>query len=54
MKQAKGDVYFKINPHDEEYFYFHEMLCTATDYSAYKYLIRLKNKMKKASGEENG
>jgi hypothetical protein len=54
MKQAKGDVYFKINPHDEEYFYFHEMLCTATDYSAYKYLIRLKNKMKKASGEGNG
>jgi hypothetical protein len=51
MKQARGDVYFKINPHDEEYFYFHEMLCTSTDYSAYKYLIRLKNKMNKVSGD---
>ena len=41
-KKAKGDVYFKINPHDEEYFYFHEMKCTSSDYSAYKYLIKLK------------
>ena len=38
LKKAKGDVYFKINPHDEEYFYEHEMKCTSTDYSAYKYL----------------
>lgn len=42
MKRAKGDVYFKINPHDEEYFYRHEMKCTSTDYSAYKYLIKVK------------
>ena len=42
MKRAKGDVYFKINPHDEEYFYEHEMKCTSVDYSAYKYLIKLK------------
>lgn len=42
VKRAKGDVYFKINPHDEEYFYEHEMKCTSTDYSAYKYLIKLK------------
>ena len=42
LKRAKGDVYFKINPHDEEYFYEHEMKCTNTDYSAYKYLIKLK------------
>lgn len=42
MKRAKGDVYFKINPHDEEYFYEHEMKCTSTDYSAYKYLVKLK------------
>lgn len=42
MKRAKGDVYFKINPHDEEYFYKHEMKCTSVDYSAYKYLIKLK------------
>lgn len=42
MKRSKGDVYFKINPHDEEYFYEHEMKCTSTDYSAYKYLVKLK------------
>lgn len=45
MKRAKGDVYFKINPHDEDYFYEHEMKCTSTDYSAYKYLIKLKLKL---------
>ena len=45
MKRAKGDVYFKINPHDEAYFYEHEMKCTSTDYSAYKYLIKLKHKL---------
>lgn len=47
MKRAKGDVYFKINPHDEEYFYEHEMKCTDVDYSAYKYLIKLKLEIKK-------
>ena len=47
MKRSKGDVYFKINPHDEEYFYEHEMKCTSTDYSAYKYLIKLKLEMDK-------
>ncbi|MBQ9168032.1 MAG: glycosyltransferase family 92 protein [Oscillospiraceae bacterium] len=46
-KRAKGDVYFKINPHDEAYFYHHEMQCTSTDHSAYKYLIKLKQAMKK-------
>lgn len=45
MKRAKGDVYFKNNPHDEEYFYEHEMKCTVTDYSAYKYLVKLKLRM---------
>jgi len=45
MKGAKGDVYFKINPHDENYFYEHELKCTSTDYSAYKYLIQLKLRM---------
>lgn len=45
MKRAKGDVYFTINPHDEEYFYEHEMKCTGTDYSAYKYLVKLKKKL---------
>ena len=46
MKRSKGDVYFSVNPHDEEYFYEHEMKCTATDYSAYKYLIKLKTALK--------
>ncbi len=45
IKRSKGDVYFEINPHDEEYFYEHEMKCTSTDYSAYKYLIKLKKKL---------
>ena len=44
-KKEKGDVYFTINPHDEMYFYEHEMKCTSTDYSAYKYLVKLKNKL---------
>lgn len=47
MKRAKGDVYFEINPHDEAYFFKHEMKCTSTDYSAYKYLVRLKSAMEK-------
>lgn len=45
MKRAKGDVYFKINPHDEDYFYEHEMKCTSVDHSAYKYLVKLKLRM---------
>ncbi len=51
MKKSKGDVYFQINPHDEEYFYEHEMKCTSNDYSAYKYLIKLKLLMRKAYNE---
>ncbi|HCJ08065.1 MAG TPA: glycosyltransferase family 92 protein [Lachnospiraceae bacterium] len=47
MKRAKGDVYFEINPHDEEYFYLHEMENTDVDYSAYKYLVKLKIAMEK-------
>lgn len=47
MKRSRGDVYFKNNPHDEEYFYEHEMKCTSTDYSAYKYLVKLKLRMGK-------
>ena len=45
-KRAKGDVYYEVNPHDEEYFYAHEMRCRTVDYSAYKYLIKLKRKMR--------
>lgn len=46
-KCAKGDVYFKVNPHDEAYFYRHEKENQSVDFSAYKYLIRLKLAMKK-------
>lgn len=45
-KKAKGDVYFEINPHDEEYFYLHEMENTSVDCSAYKFLIKLKLAMR--------
>lgn len=51
MKKAKGDVYFKINPHDEEYFYIHEMENISVDYSAYKYLIKLKLAMNEDQSE---
>lgn len=44
-KRVKGDVYFTINPHDEAYFYEHEMKCTSADYSAYKFLNKLKISM---------
>lgn len=44
-KCAKGDVYYEINPHDEKYFDKHEMKCTSVDYSAYKYLMKLKLRM---------
>ena len=47
LKKSKGDVFFINNPHDEEYFYLHEQENTATDYSAYKFLIKLKLAMKK-------
>lgn len=49
MKRAKGDVFFKINPHDEEYFYLHENENLSLDVSAYKYLIRLKLSIKNDS-----
>lgn len=45
-KKTKGDVYFKINPHDEEYFYEHEMKNMAVDYSIFKYIVKLKLAMK--------
>ena len=46
-KKEKGDVYFKVNPHDKEYFYQHEVENTSVDYSAYKYLVKLKLTMSK-------
>lgn len=49
LKKSKGDVYFKINPHDEAYFYHHEIKSTSVDYNIYKYLIKLKLRV----GKEN-
>ncbi len=46
-KKSKGDVYFKLNPHDEEYFFAHEEWCQDVDYSAYRFLIKLKQAMDK-------
>ena len=46
-KASKGDVYFVDNPHNLEYFYRHEELCMKSDYSAYKYLVKLKMRMKR-------
>lgn len=46
-KKARGDVIFKLNPHDEKYFYYHDEKCVSTDYSAYKYLIELKRNIQK-------
>lgn len=45
QKKRKGDVYHKINPHDDSYFLWHEIRCGAVDVSAYKYLILLKKAM---------
>ncbi len=47
QKKAKGDVYFKINPHDEAYFYEHEMKNQSVDYRIFKYLIILELAMQK-------
>lgn len=44
-KKRKGDVYFAVNPHDEAYFYHSEMPCRQVDYSAYRFLIKLKLKI---------
>ena len=45
-KRKKGDVFFENNPHDLDYFFLHESENTSVDYSAYKYLIKLKKSMK--------
>lgn len=41
-KMSKGDVYFKENPHKLENFFSTDMNCQTIDYSAYKYLSKLK------------
>lgn len=45
-KKNKGDVYFKTNPHDLDYFFAHESICSDVDCSVYKYLIKLKMSMR--------
>lgn len=45
-KMTRGDVYFTKNPHDLDYFFMHEQKCSMPDYSAYKYLIKLKMAMR--------
>lgn len=45
-KKSRGDAFFALNPRDEDYFFFHEMKCQSTDYSAYKYLIKIKQNFK--------
>ena len=42
QKQSKGDVFYTINPHDEEYLLSHEIKNQSCDYSVYKYLLQLK------------
>ena len=41
-KSRRGDAVFKTNPRDMEYFYEHDNPSTVPDYSAYKYLKKLK------------
>lgn len=51
-KQTRGDVMYEKNPHDEAYFFLHEEKCTTVDYSAYRFLICLKNAMHASEGDE--
>lgn len=41
-KASRGDVFYKQNPHDLEYFYRHESRCGKLDVHAYKFLIKTK------------
>ncbi len=42
MKRRRGDVYYKVNPHGDEYFERNEILCDSVDYSAHAWLDELK------------
>lgn len=44
-KASKGDVFFENNPHNLDYFYRHEMLVGKSDFTIYKYLVKLKQNM---------
>ncbi|MGN8835549.1 hypothetical protein ACTNCI_00905 [Mitsuokella jalaludinii] len=39
--------FFKLNPRNKEYFFAHEEWCQDVDYSAYRFLIKLKQAMNK-------
>ncbi len=43
----KGDVYYQKNPHDDAYFQKFEAMCHSCDLSAYRFLARLKENMRK-------
>ncbi len=43
-KAQRGDAVFEMDPHNEQYFFDHDMKCQGVDYHAYKYLIALKKK----------
>lgn len=45
IKRKRGDAVYEKSNHDIEYFYEHDCKMCDTDYHAYKYLIKLKNKM---------
>lgn len=42
VKKTRGDVYYKLNPHDDKYFFYHNGLATCTDHHIFKYLVQLK------------
>lgn len=46
LKQNKGDVFFSNNPHNYQYYLGPESQCMGADYSIFKYMIELKQKMK--------
>ena len=47
QKKSRGDVFYKTNPHDIEYFYAHEINNQSVDYRIYKFLVKLKIALKK-------
>lgn len=46
FKKTKGDVYFKVNPHDDEYFKYHNEKCSAIDERIQQYLPSLIERLK--------
>lgn len=44
-KAGRGDVFFAKSHYDQKFFYWHEMKCTSVDYSAWKYIIQLKERL---------